>query len=226
MQGECMWMPSWNISMPEVSTGTMTHFFRVQTVHKLHSMSSMRAIEEKKREMRESWDHDLEFSTQILSNSLPCLCATVSNTIELVATRRWATKRRRVTDAERAAQGLPAMIRSPHECWIRDQIRGGIHHAGPPIILRTVTWNPGWWSPACLHPKQQNAQMSVSSLTLLPLLPGGLHWNAQQQQQQLCYKESVPIMWLWALHREENVSSDVSSKERIHVHKKNVVIAI
>jgi hypothetical protein len=47
-------MPSWNISMPEVSTGTMTHFFRVQTVHKLHSMSSMRAIEEKKREMRES----------------------------------------------------------------------------------------------------------------------------------------------------------------------------
>jgi hypothetical protein len=46
-------MPSWNISMPEASTGTMTHFFRVKTVHKLHSMSSMRTIQEKKRERGE-----------------------------------------------------------------------------------------------------------------------------------------------------------------------------
>jgi hypothetical protein len=46
-------MPSWNISMPEASTGTMTLFFRVKKVHKLHSMSSMRTIEEKKRERGE-----------------------------------------------------------------------------------------------------------------------------------------------------------------------------
>jgi hypothetical protein len=46
-------MPSWNISMPEASTGTMTHFLRVKTVHKLHSMSSMGTIEEKRRERGE-----------------------------------------------------------------------------------------------------------------------------------------------------------------------------
>lgn len=68
---KCMWMPSWNISMPEASTGTMTHFFRVKTVHKLHSMSSMRTIEEKKRERGERVEI-MTLSFPLRSWAIPC----------------------------------------------------------------------------------------------------------------------------------------------------------
>jgi hypothetical protein len=38
--------------------------------------------------------HYFDFFNQLLRNFLPCLCVIVNNTIDLVATKRWVTKRR------------------------------------------------------------------------------------------------------------------------------------
>ncbi len=106
---------------------------------------------------KERHHHYLDLASKILSNSLPCLCPIVSNTIELVSTRRWATERRLVTDGEWAAHWLPAMVRPPYECWICDQILWRIHDLLPP------PWNPR--SQFCIHPRKRICIVSPLSLS-------------------------------------------------------------